>query len=180
MRLLLRHIGEGKFVAATALDKNLAVTKIGEMASAFVEWKERRSVRQNRWLHGLAAAAWANDPQDRFESPEHLRAWAFCEMGFCEVIEHKINGPVTPAMIQVLENFVCSIVEKIHAKGKYAFVEQLPNGLRVKIPHSWAFDELGKQKAGEVADRFADICCTVICPGATVEGLFEAAEREAA
>jgi hypothetical protein len=176
VRLLLRHIGEGRFVCASPTDLRLALAKCPTQQAMWHEVREPRSVKQSRWMHALIRKAFDNQRGDRFESPEHLRAYALCAVG------HKKTAtmpfPADPEMGRALVGFAQQLIAALVGEGSYAFVRRTDSGLAVDVPKTFAFDKLPHKEATRIVQAVADFLVSEDgpVPGATVEQLFGALE----
>lgn len=180
LQLYLAHVGQGVFKAISALDMQLAEERCPVNRAQIHNIKEDRSNKQNRWFFGLIGKAFENQESERWNNPEHLRAFALCRVGHRDTIPFEFPEQVEPLQLQMLADFAEALIARVRAQGKYAFVRTIHNGIAVDIPKSWAFDKLEHPEATRLAQEVADWLCTEVCPGMTPKELFREVEKEAA
>lgn len=183
MSLHVRCLGDAKFEAANAYDRQQALARFNQGDELFCEIKKPRSSLQSRALFAALQKVFDNqrEGQERWESPDHLRADAFCTVGFKTTIFYELppDAEPTEAEMRKLENFVSAIVKRVYDKDNFAFIRRIGvRGVAVDRPKSWAFHKTEHKQATEVFDAvfnfFEDVS------GLTRKQLLEAVEKDAA
>lgn len=181
MTLHLKHLGKGTFEAANAYDRQQALSRFHEGEALFCEIKKPRSSLQNRALFAALNKAWENQRGERWESPEYLRADAFCQVGFKTTIFYELpeDAEATEAEMQKLETFVSKVVNDVYAKDSYAFIKRVGDrGVAVDLPRSWQFNVTEHEEATKVMDAVLDFLVERVCPGITRKQLLEAVNKD--
>lgn len=177
IRLLMRHIGEGRFVCATATDLRLALAKCPTQHALWHEVQQPRSAQQNYFIYGLIKKAFDNQQGDRFESADHLMAVALCTVG------HKVTTffplPDKDARLrQLVIDVVSKLIGALRRQSAFAFVRSTKRGLAVDVPKPWAFDKLKHEDATRLVQEIADwlVSDEGPVPGSSKAQLFAAME----
>jgi hypothetical protein len=186
MKIFLRHDGEGMFSAATPYDRETAVKFCPIGRGMWHEVETFRSVKQNKWFHGLITVAFNNQRGERWASKDILRAYTLCAVGHKTTTEFTFPDTFDPHSREgwiiraTLENFAAELVKQMLARDEHAFIRTTPTGIAVDKPRSWAFHKLKPEDANELADKIATFIVSDDgpCPGADIKQLFEAADRE--
>lgn len=179
MRLMLTHVGGGRFVPSTDADRALAVEKLPTGIPMFHEIERRRSRKQDRWLFGFVRAVWRTTrAQDRWENPGHLRAWLFCKVGYSQSMRYEVPMGAGVDEIEKMKVFVLALIDGFVKRGEYYFVFVESGSISVHIPRSWSHDELGHEGATKVTRLVQEVVLDELCPGMTVAEILEGAQDD--
>jgi len=180
MHFTLRHTGDGRLEAIKPSQRQeiIARFKVGDNIACDLE--KYRSNLQNRAFFAAISKAYDNTPHtDRWRSSEELRAWCFVQVGFKETIECPMPQGMR-GLVKRFATFVSAIVTRVHAKDRFAFMRETPDGLAVDIPRSWQFSKTDHSEATKVMDAVLDLLVTEVVPGITRKQLLEAVHKDAA
>ncbi len=116
---------------------------------------EHRSPESHRHFFACVADAWANLPEtiaDDFPSFEHLRKWALCKAGYCDVT--KLVLPTNAEAI--------AAAALMTGMDSYAIIDISGRVLTVARAHSQSVKAMGKAKFQESKERTLHVISELI------------------
>jgi len=172
-RVLCICTEDGKLAPATAIDRKKFADKLTPGHSYWTEITLPRSVKQNRLLFACIEKAWSMQPSDEWSSPEHLRAFAFCAVGYSESVAFEFPASMSELVAASFATFASDLLRRARGKGGFAFIRKRQGRLLCEWPKSWAFENLEAPGARKVFDDTLWFLCSDDgpCPGTTPEEL---------
>lgn len=174
IELFLRYEGNGVFKCAHGVDFDEAErnVEIGRLLRA--EFRRPRSDRQHRFFFKAVHEAWLNKPEsdDRFETPERLRAWLLVKAGHSNMMETDAD--------MIDERFMLFLKRLLGGIDHIFFVPAHDNKVRAYWPKSIEYGAVDQDEFNEIAQRCFDIIVTEVVRGVTVEQLVKGMLERAA
>ncbi len=174
-RLRLRCEKDGALYGATASDRLQIKERfdVGDLVACDLE--KYRSKPQNNTLFACIAYCFENRREERWTTPEHLRAWLFCQVDYKDVVTlPKSASPET--VIQVIG----AVVARVRKRDGYVFMREDAHAYHFDIARSWQYKKLDHPDATAIFQAVLEVCSLEVVPGMSPEDIVRAVKGEIA